>query len=79
MLIQNCKCCGAQMVWEHPKIPTKYMVSSCNLEGWEICHDCMVEHCAQTNCLNCEYGQYPGCRFLELKRHYLSSDSEETP
>jgi hypothetical protein len=41
------------------------------MEDWPVCHDCMAEHCCQTNCLACGYGEYPGCRFSALKRHYM--------
>jgi hypothetical protein len=34
----------------------------------------MVEHCCSTDCLGCEYGEYPDCQFLELKEHYMSED-----
>jgi hypothetical protein len=34
----------------------------------------MVEHCCGTNCYACEYGKYPDCRFLDMKRHYMSED-----
>jgi len=72
---KNCKLCGGAMVWEHPEIPGLFLSSSCNIEEWPICHDCMVEHCCQTNCLGCEYGKYPDCRFLNLKKHYMDEDN----
>jgi hypothetical protein len=31
----------------------------------------MVEHCININCYACEYGKYPDCRFIEMKKHYL--------
>lgn len=73
-LTKNCKSCGCKMVWEHPDIPGHFMASSCDIEDWPICHDCMVEHCCQTNCLGCEYGKYPSCQFNELKKHYMEED-----
>lgn len=71
---KNCKLCGARMVWENPHIPGHFHESSCNIDDWPICHDCMVEHCCSTNCSDCEYGKYPDCRFLDMKRHYMSED-----
>ena len=58
------------MVWENSHIKGHFHASSCDIPDWSICHDCMVEHCVSTNCMGCEYGIYPGCRFLELKKHY---------
>jgi hypothetical protein len=71
---KNCALCGTKMVWEHPNIPGHFVASSCDIDGWHICHECMAEHCAGTNCLSCEYGKYPECDFLELKRHYMQND-----
>jgi len=62
------------MVWEHPDLPGHFIESSCNLEDWPICHECMVEHCVGTNCMGCGYGKYPDCRFLDMKRHYMSEE-----
>jgi hypothetical protein len=76
---KNCKLCGCRMIWENPHILGHYQASSVNLEDWDICHECMVEHCVSTNCLGCEYGKHPDCRFLGLKQHYEddAADSEE--
>ena len=71
---KSCKVCGCSMAWVHPVLPGRILVSSCNLEDWEICHECMVEHCCGTNCYACKYGKYPDCRFLEMKRHYMSEN-----
>jgi len=73
-MIKNCKLCGWNMVWENPDIPGHFHESSNNLEDWHICRECMAEHCCQTNCHGCEYGKYPDCRFLYMKRHYLEED-----
>jgi hypothetical protein len=73
-LAKNCELCGVKMVWENPYLPGHWQESSCEIEDWPICHDCMVEHCCRTNCLGCEYGKYPDCRFFDLKRHYMSDD-----
>lgn len=72
---KNCKICGCQMVWEHPSIPGHFQESSCYLgSDWRICHDCMVEHCVNTNCLACNYGKYPDCRFLKMKLYYRDGE-----
>lgn len=41
------------------------------IENNDYCHECQVEHCMSTNCLNCEIGTYPECRHLSLKKHYM--------
>jgi hypothetical protein len=69
---KNCRECGCAMVWEVPGIPGHFVESSCNIDEWPLCHDCMVKYCCSANCLGCKYGAYPDCRFLELKRHYMN-------
>jgi len=71
---KKCKLCGCKMVWENPHLPEHFQASSCDIEDWDICHDCMVEHCTTTNCLECKMGEYPECRFLEMKNHYMGED-----
>ena len=75
-MTKNCKICNGAMVWENPHITGHFHTSSCYIEGWHICHDCMVEHCCKTNCYGCSYSKYPECQFLELKRHYMRKDVE---
>lgn len=70
----KCRICGCNMVWENPYAPGLYQESSCYLgDNWPICHDCMVEHCTHANCLACNYGKYPDCRFLKMKVFYLQN------
>jgi hypothetical protein len=71
--LKSCTMCGCELVWKHPETDM-YMESSANLPDWPICHGCMVDHCVQTNCLGCGYGEYPACQFLSTKRHYMSKD-----
>ena len=75
-LLKNCKLCGCKMVWENPHLPGHFQASSCNVDDWDICHDCMVEYCCATNCYGCKLGKYPECRFLEMKRHYMAKDED---
>jgi|GEM_PF-544665 len=71
---KNCTICGCKMIWENSSLQGHFHESSCNLEDWDICHDCMVDHCTATNCLGCKLGKYPECRFLDLKKHYMDED-----
>jgi len=73
-MIKNCRLCGAKMVWENPYIKGHFHEGDANIEDWPICSDCMIEHCVSTNCLGCEYGKYPNCRFLEMKKHYMNKE-----
>jgi len=73
-MVKNCKLCKRKMVWENPDVPGHFHASSNDLEDWDICRECMVEHCCSTNCMGCEYGKYPDCRFLEMKRRYMKDD-----
>ena len=55
------------------RVGSSYIMLSSS-EGDEengICHDCLVEHCVQTNCLGCELYKYPDCPHIELKLNYL--------
>lgn len=33
-----------------------------------VCRECRITHCAQTNCLACKDGEYPHCQWAYLKR-----------
>ena len=48
-----------------------------NSEGDEskgICHECLVEHCVQANCLGCDWYKYPNCPHIETKKIYMEED-----
>lgn len=78
---KKCKVCGAEMLFMCPEIlPDRIMKSSCDIDNWQFCLDCTVEHCVSTNCLGCEYGKYPNCNFLGLKLAHKNKNNEtETP
>lgn len=71
---KHCKLCGGAMVWENPNLKGHFQESSCNIEGWPVCHDCMIEHCCNTDCSACKYGNVTDCRFHDLKKHYMGKD-----
>ena len=48
--------------------------ASSHYNGTEICDSCMTEHCCSTNCLSCDRGNYPDCRFMEMKKIYMQPD-----
>ena len=72
--VKNCRLCKTKLVWEDTHTPGRFHESSGNLEDWPICHECMVDYCFHMNCLACNYGKYPDCRFLEMKKHYMSKN-----
>ena len=48
-----------------------------NSEGDEskgICHDCLIEHCMHTACLECDWYKYPDCPHVFTKNIYLDEE-----
>lgn len=66
-LSKKCSQCGAVTVWEHPDCKGILLCSSDDIPGIGICRCCLEEHCNTTNCLQCEYGKYPDCKYRYLK------------
>ena len=60
----NCDICGKPMIM----YIQGHMVSMGNYMGTTTCRTCVTEYCNQTNCLGCERGSYPDCKFKSLKR-----------
>lgn len=71
----NCEVCGCWLVDEHPDCPGMFYASS-DYVGTNLCYDCMSEHCSQTNCLGCEIGSYPNCKYAYLKKNGGMNDDE---
>ena len=65
--IHTCNICGTE-------------VNMKNIDGkWvpeEICHNCQIEYCLNTNCLGCIIGKYPDCEHLEIKRSLQESEKQ---
>lgn len=58
------------------KTVTGWILSSSS-EGIEergVCHDCLIEHCVNTNCLGCDWYKYPECPHIEIKKIYMEED-----
>lgn len=69
----NCKKCGVNLIWENPHEPGLWHESSSYLgDDWPYCHDCMLEHCLNTDCSGCEHGSAADCRFHATKEFYQS-------
>ena len=73
--IPECKMCGRIL---GQSVGPWIICSSDYIEDWPYCDRCMIEHCVETNCYGCEFnpGDYHKCRFLEMKKFYLSEESE---
>ena len=69
----NCEVCGRWLVHEHPDYPGMFYASS-DYMGTSLCYDCMSEHCTQPNCLGCEIGTYPNCKYAYLKKNGGNED-----
>lgn len=68
-----CEVCGCWLVHEHPDCSGLFYASSDYL-GTNLCYNCMSEHCSQTNCLGCEIGSYPNCKYAYLKKNGGTND-----
>lgn len=71
----RCRICGDNVAL---KTEDGWILKS-NSEGDEskgICHDCLVEHCCDTNCLGCDLYRYPDCPHIELKKLYMEEDAK---
>lgn len=60
----SCDICGKKMIVELGG----HMISTGEYVGGSTCRVCMEEYCNSTNCLTCQVGTYPECKFMYLKR-----------
>lgn len=70
-----CEWCGSQLTYRIDAFPQGRLMASSDYIGGTICLPCMVEHCAQTNCLQCDQGVWPECKYAWIKKIALQSDS----
>ncbi len=40
----------------------------------DTCYTCWLEECLATNCLGCKRGNYPDCKWIDLKKSYQEED-----
>ena len=45
--------------------------------GAPLCNNCLEEHCMQTNCRQCDIGEWPNCRYSNVKRQRIQKAREE--
>ena len=71
---QNCERCGSWLIMKMGSGDSSYFMASSDYVGSSICRTCMEEHCAQTNCLQCEIGKWPDCPYSWIKKCALKDD-----
>lgn len=74
---QSCERCGRKLITEMPGTPISYFIGTEDYVGISICRRCLVEHCVQTNCLQCEIGKWPDCPYSQLKKWALEQNGTE--
>ena len=65
-----CRVCNGAVGWRDGD---RFLLSS-NSEGDEgkgICHDCLIEHCCNTNCSDCDLYSHTDCPHVETKKNYM--------
>lgn len=68
---KNCVSCKRKMVWENPRLSGHFHTSSCDIEDWNICYDCMINHCTSIHCCNCDLvDDNENCRFEFIRSIY---------
>jgi len=72
----NCEWCGVNLIMEIQGEPKPRYIASRDYIGGSICRCCMEEHCAQTNCLQCEIGKQPDCPYSQLKKTALANKND---
>lgn len=68
----NCTACKKPLIfWKG-----KQLDASPSFCGSNVCRECRISHCAETNCLSCKDGNYPHCQWAYLKRLALAKEVE---
>jgi hypothetical protein len=65
-----CELCNCDLVWGAHGSVGGLQECPNNFDGWPICKECMIDHCIHANCMVCNYGKYPDCKFLDMKMKY---------
>ena len=63
-----CEQCGSQLIYKVDTLPQSRFMASSDYVGGRICLPCLAEHCAQTNCLQCDLGNWPKCKYEWIKK-----------
>lgn len=54
--------------------PAGFWYASSDYIGMDTCYTCWLEECLTTNCLGCKRGNYPDCKWIDLKKSYQEED-----
>ena len=68
---KNCNICGGWLVKRHP---AGFWYASSDYIGMDTCYTCWLEECLATHCLGCKRGNYPDCKWIDLKKSYQEED-----
>ena len=68
---KNCNACGGWLVKRHP---AGFWYASSDYIGMDTCYTCWIEECLTTNCLGCKRGNYPDCKWIDLKKSHQEED-----
>ena len=72
---QDCVKCGCALI-RLVRCNTPFFHVKYEYVGAPLCRNCLEEHCVQTNCLQCEIGNWPNCRYADIKRQGLQKAKE---
>ena len=72
---QDCVKCGCALI-RLVRCNTPFFQAKYEYVGATLCRNCLEEHCVQTNCLQCEIGNWPNCRYADIKRQGLQKAKE---
>lgn len=68
-----CSICNKDMEQIRLRYPVRVLKTFSDIEDWSVCLFCMIDHCTSTTCFGCRFGKYPGCQFLDMKKHYMKT------
>lgn len=74
----DCIRCGQPLIHRSAlaSMPPHYIAAP-EYVGTSLCSSCMEEHCLQTNCLQCEVGQWPNCPYAYIKQRGMARSAGE--
>ena len=74
----DCIRCGQPLIRRSAlaAMPPHYIAAP-EYVGTSLCSSCMEEHCLQTNCLQCEVGQWPNCPYAYIKQRGMARSAGE--
>ena len=74
----DCACCGRPLIRRAaPQATPPHYIANPEYVGASLCSSCMEERCLQTNCLQCEVGQWPNCPYDYIKQRGMERAASE--